>query len=344
MKRLMSVIAVLLCALALSACRYTPVSHQDGREPVIVFVAGVGTLDDGSFNNGIAAGLRKGCTEFGYDLKILEAGDETTHQDNLNTALETDPVMIVADYTLTDAVIAAAEANPSVHYVLVDSSLSEDEDLPDNLLALHYDNAEGAFLMGVAAAAANTTGTVGFIGGSDEEPVTEAETGFKAGVRAVDASEKVLVENIASFSDTEKAGKAAENLHAQGAGVIFGFAGGANYGLLENAAEKDYWCIGADQDQALVYPEMASHILCSMVKNLDNTVYNVVKSESDGSFKGGIQSCGISNGGIVTGAGGGNLTSELQATVNQWRQAIADGKVSVPKTEEELAGFKVPAI
>lgn len=344
MKRLAVLAIVVLFAIATVGCQYTTIENRETRDPIIAFVTSTSIVEDGSFNSQIIEGLKKATSEYQYDLKILSSDDEQMQQDNLTIALELEPAVIITDYNLQDTVLAIAEQYTNTKFIVADGEADDATTLPDNVQLLTFDNEAGAFLVGIIAASSSNSGIVGFIGGMDDTPVESAKAGFIAGARAVNPEMEVLTETIGSYDDAEAAGKAADSMHQQGADVVFGFAGAANQGVLQSAEKNDYWSIGCDQDQALVYPQMAQTILCSMVKNLDLAVYNAVTAVNDESFSGGNVDYGIDNGGIVLGAGGGNITSELQDVYNTWRQAIADGRVSVPATEEEARNFTAPAI
>lgn len=341
MKRLAAVVLILAMTLGISGCQ-TGNSGKTYEEPVIMFAAGVGGIEDGSFNSSIINGLRKGARELKYDLKILKSETDEQYEENLKAAIAAEPAMIIGVTGHGDQLIAAAAQNPDIHFVMIDGAIEKDEaaNLPGNFASMNFDNAEGAFLMGALAATANEASTVqGFIGGMDIPVVKSAEIGYRAGVKAVSPGSTVVSSNIGSFDNAEKAGQTAGEQHGQGAGVIFGFAGGSNIGIIENAAAGGYWFIGVDQDQATVYPQFAPTILCSMVKNVDTAAYDAAKTEMDGTFKGGITEYSVGNGGITLGGAGGNITPELQAVYDTWQKAIADGSVKVPETQAELDAF-----
>ncbi|WP_195269157.1 BMP family ABC transporter substrate-binding protein [Eubacterium sp. 1001713B170207_170306_E7] len=345
MRRLAAAVLILALALGFGGCQ----SRGGGtasEEPVIMFAAGVGGIEDGSFNSSIINGLRKGARELKYDLKILQSATDAQYEDNLKAAIQAKPAMIIGVTGHSDQLLAAAAQNPDIHFALIDGDTpkSAETDLPANFVSMNFDNAGGAFLMGVLAASADDTdGVQGFIGGMDLPVVKSAEIGYRAGVKAVAPGNTVVSGTVGSFDDAERAGQVAGELRGQGAGVVFGFAGGSNIGVIESAAAGGYWFIGVDQDQAVVYPQFAPTILCSMVKNVDTAAYDAAKMQMDGSFKGGIAEYGVGNGGITLGSAGGNITPELQAVYDTWQKAVADGSIRVPETQAELDAFGVSA-
>lgn len=345
MKRLSLLILTLLMLVTVSACQKSGADSTD-TEPVVMYIARVGSLEDGAYNASIINGLRKNTRELKFDLKILQSDSDAAYVENLKVAVAAKPDLIIGVGTFTDDLLVSADTNPNINFAVIDGSVSEEKSsmLPANFLAMNFDNAEGAFLMGVLAAKANTASGVGFIGGMDIPAIQNANVGYRAGVKAISAEVPVYTTNIDTFSDKEKAAQAAAAQNQQGAGVIFGFAGGANGGIIENAAQSGYWSIGVDQDQALTYPHYTASILCSMVKNVNTAAYDAVKMELDQSFKGGIKTYGVANGGISLGTAGGNITPELQAEYEKWQKAIIDGTVKIPKTEADLSAFTAPAV
>lgn len=161
MKRLAAVILILLTALSFGGCQ-TKDSEKAYEEPVIMFAAGVGGVEDGSFNSSIINGLRKGARELKYDLKILQSETDDQYNENLKAAIQAKPAMIISVTGHSDQLLAAAAQNPDIHFALIDGTTPKNAgaDLPANFVSMNFDNAQGAFLMGVLAASANDTSGV----------------------------------------------------------------------------------------------------------------------------------------------------------------------------------------
>ncbi|MDP9368140.1 MAG: hypothetical protein M3Q03_07685, partial [Chloroflexota bacterium] len=80
--------------------------------------------------------------------------------------------------------------------------------------------------------------------------------------------------------------------------------------------------------------------LAFAAKGVDTAVYTVIKQVVENQFQGGQQSLGLKEGGVGLGAPGAMVTPEVLAEVDLYRQAIIDGRLTVPSTEEELATFQ----
>ena len=70
--------------------------------------------------------------------------------------------------------------------------------------------------------------------------------------------------------------------------MIFQAAGNSGLGVFDAAEAYDKFAIGVDANQNWVKP---GYILTSMLKRIDNAVYSIVKTRSEG-FKGGVHGYG----------------------------------------------------
>ncbi|HEY3082743.1 MAG TPA: BMP family ABC transporter substrate-binding protein, partial [Chloroflexota bacterium] len=73
----------------------------------------------------------------------------------------------------------------------------------------------------------------------------------------------------------------------QKADVVFAAGGLTGNGGLVAAAERKVLAIGVDTDQYLTLPEAKSVLLSSAMKLITPGVFNLIKSQQDGQFKGG---------------------------------------------------------
>ena len=183
-----------------------------------------------------------------------------------------------------------AAANPDTSFAIIDSVV----DLP-NVASLVFAEEQGSFLVGAAAALKTQTGTVGFIGGVENDLIQKFEAGFAAGVAAVDPDVEVLVNYITQppdfggFNDPARAKEIAAAQYEAGADIIYSAAGSSGLGAFEAAAEAgepgDVWAIGVDSDQyELVSPELQPYILTSMLKRVDVATFDTIAAFNDGSF------------------------------------------------------------
>jgi basic membrane protein A len=85
----------------------------------------------------------------------------------------------------------------------------------------------------------------------------------------------------------------------EGADIIMPVAGPVGLGTAAAAQERGgVMVIGVDADWVLTNPDYEAITLTSVMKNMDVTTLNVIKSAMDGTFKGGVTVGTLDNGGV----------------------------------------------
>ena len=77
--------------------------------------------------------------------------------------------------------------------------------------------------------------------------------------------------------------------------MIFHASGSTGQGVFEAARVTNKLAIGVDADQ---YDEAPGHVLTSMVKGVNAAVFDAIQRVQYGTFKGGIYSFGLAEGGV----------------------------------------------
>ena len=106
-------------------------------------------------------------------------------------------------------------------------------------------------------------------------------------------------------------------------------AGGSGSGLFKAAEEKGFYAIGVDSDQDDI---VQGKILTSMLKRVDNGVYDIIKDLKDGKFEAGVKYIGLAEEGLDTTEF--KYTKDIIGKENldkiaQIKQDIKDGKIKV---------------
>lgn len=346
-KVIKSVIAVATAALTLTACASgttTPGASSSSAPATsqapalkVGMAYDVGGRGDQSFNDSAAAGLDKAKADFGVDAKESAATNgeaESAREERLNQLIDAGYTNIVAvGFAYATAVGKVAAENPKVKFAIVDDSTNN----LDNVMNLTFAANEGSFLVGVAAALTTKTKHVGFIGGVETDLIKSFEAGYDAGVKAVDPTIKIdskyLTQppDFSGFSSVDKGKAAAEGMYQGGADVVYHAAGGSGGGVFTAAKAAGKWAIGVDSDQAkTAAPDVQSVILTSMLKRVDTGVYYFIKSVHDGTFKGGTQVFDLKTDGVGYSTTGDHLSADTIAKVEDFKQQIIDGKITVP--------------
>ena len=112
--------------------------------------------------------------------------------------------------------------------------------------------------------------------------------------------------------------------------MIYTAAGGSGQGTIEAAVESEAWALGVDSDQFLTATEeQQGHILTSMLKRVDNSVFAVAEAASNGEFTSGTVVLDLSTDGVGYSTEGGYLDEFVDQLEDLKAQIIA-GDIEVP--------------
>jgi basic membrane protein A and related proteins len=315
----------------------------------------IGGRGDQSFNDSAAEGIDRAVDELGITFSEAEPNaDGSNRAELLQSQADQSALVIGVGFLFADDVANVAAENPDVNFAVVDDAMldfeAEGGPAPrcDNCAGLTFAEEEGSFLVGVAAALNTQTNTVGFIGGVGGFGLIEKfEAGFEAGVHAVNPDITIIPQYITQAPDfdgfvaPDRAREIALAMYEQGADVIYHAAGGSGAGLFEAAAEQSessgskVWAIGVDSDQYLTSaPEVQDYILTSMLKRVDNAVFEITKAQADGAFSSGNVVYDLSVDGVGYSTSGDFLAEDQITTIEDYKQQIIDGAIEVPTTPE----------
>jgi basic membrane protein A len=315
----------------------------NGDGPKVGLAYDVGGRGDQSFNDSAYAGLEKVIEETDGTCVEAEAGTDETdanREDRLRTLAEQgfDPVIGVG-FIYSPAAAKVAAEFPDTHFAVVDGYATAVA-AADNLADLTFAEHEGSFLVGVAAALKTQSKTVGFVGGTHGDLIKKFEAGYVAGVKAVDPSIKVEVTYLTEdpndgktgFENTPGGKTAAEGQLDKGADVIYHAAGKSGLGVFQavTAAGEGKWAIGVDSDQYLTASEdQQPHILTSMLKRIDTSVYDFVKAVADGTAKSGFITYDLKSEGVGYSKSGG-FVDDIADEIDGYAEKIKSGEIKVP--------------
>ncbi|MFE5808102.1 BMP family ABC transporter substrate-binding protein [Streptomyces sp. NBC_01232] len=250
----------------------------------------IGGRGDQSFNDAAYAGLKKAEA----DLKIKGAEAEPTdgegEADKVQRLTElarkgNNPVIGVG-FAYAPAIKKVAPKFPNTTFGIIDDTSVTGP----NVANMVFNEEQGSYLAGVAAAKASKTGTVGFIGGVEVPLIKKFEAGFAQGVKDTNPNAKVLSQyltqppNFDGFAKPDLGKAAAQGQLDAGADVVYAAAGLAGSGAIEAASAKGKWAIGVDSDQynQAGLAKYKDSILTSVTKDVSDSVFNLIKSVEDG--------------------------------------------------------------
>lgn len=315
---LMKTLAGATAALAL-------MSGIAAADPAIIF--DLGGKFDKSFNEAAFNGAERWAKETGGTFKELEMQSEAQREQALRRLAEAgaNPV-VMTGFAFGDVLNKVAPDFPDTKFAIVDMVVEQ-----PNVKSVVFNEHEGSYLVGMLAAMASKTGTVGFIGGMDIPLIRKFGCGYAEGVKAVNPDAKIVVNftgtTPAAWNDPVKGAELAKGQKAQGADVIYAAAGGTGVGVLQAAADEGILSIGVDSNQNYLHP---GQVLTSMLKRVDNAVYEAFKEGTD--LKTGINVMGLANDGVGYALDDNNrplITAEMEETVNAAAGKIKGGELTV---------------
>jgi basic membrane protein A len=306
----------------------------------------IGGRGDKSFNDSAYAGLQAAEKELGDKIqaKDVEPNPDGSNRKELLDGLADEGYGLIfgIGFLFSEDIAKSATESPDTQFAVIDG-FAESCTKPDsNLLCIGFQEEQGSFLVGAAAALKTKSNTVGFVGGQQGQGLIEKfQAGYEAGVKYIadqdGKSIKVLVDYAGNtpeaFRNPAKGKELALKQIGQGADVIYHASGGTGAGVIATAAEKKIYAIGVDSDQSLTAsPAEQKWILTSMLKRVDNAVQQTIANYVNGSFKGGIQTFGLKEGGIDYAQNEYNkeLLGDIPTTLDELKQKIADGEIKVP--------------
>jgi basic membrane protein A and related proteins len=294
-------------------------------EPAIIF--DLGGKFDKSFNESAYQGAQRWAEETGETYAEFELTAEPQREQAIRRFAEQgmSPIIMVGFMSATPLNEIAPDY-PDTKFVIVDAVVEQ-----PNVRSVVFNEHEGSYLVGLLAAMASQTGTVGFVGGMDIPLIRKFGCGYAQGVVAANPDATVIANftgtTPAAWNDPAKGSELTLAQIGQGADVVFAAAGGTGVGVLQTAADNNVLSIGVDSNQNYLHP---GSVLTSMVKRVDNAVYEAMMAGTE--VETGVQVMGVSNEGVGYALDDNNaslVTAEMKAAVDEAAAGIASGAIQV---------------
>lgn len=349
LKKTLSVLICVMLVVSLAACTKTPAPAPNttpapaptAAAKMVSMATDMGGVNDASFNQSAWAGLQKLNKDL-TDAKVKVGYQESTAQEqyspNLRTLVETKKSDLIwaIGYMMADDLAKVADQFKDKKFAIIDSAPETPDKAQKNVTYVTFKEEEGSFLVGYVAGMTTKSGKVGFIGGMTGDLIKRFENGFKAGVKAARKDAAISVAYAESWIDSGKGEQLATGMYNQGIDVIYHAAGGTGKGVFDAAVKKGagYWVIGVDQDQKALAP---NNTLTSMMKRVDNAVYQISKDFIDGKFDGGKTiTLGLKEGGVgISDSSRQTLSKDILAKVDEYAKKIQNGELKVPATDAQ---------
>ncbi len=312
----------LLAALfLLPACAPRP-NYAQADDPTklkVGIVFDIGGKDDRSFNAAAWAGVQCAATGHNPDgsscdkaalpivVRDTEPGNPVSIEPSLRAFAERGYDLVIGiGFAQTSLLEAVAKDYPNTSFAIVDGFST----LP-NVASLIFKEHEGSYLVGMIAARANKSGTIGFLGGMDIPLIHRFAEGYKQGAKsinpAIQIKEGYVGNTDAAWNNPGKGKEISLAQIAQGADVVFTAAGNSGLGAFDAVEAQGKggdgkaraYVIGVDANQNGVKP---GFVLTSMVKRVDNAVYQIIadaiQAKAAGAKIGGVHIYGLPEDGV----------------------------------------------
>ena len=341
--RKLIIVTSLLLAVHIALLFVRKSASAEGASPseaTIGIVLDVGGRGDKSFNDGAYAGADSATKLLNANIRFIEPGEGADREAGLRLlAAEGMDLVIGVGFIFTDDLATLAREYPAISFAGIDYALATDAagnviPPPPNIAALKFREEEGSYLVGALAALVGNTKKVGFVGGMDIPLIHKFEAGYRAGVKKVCPDCQVIAQYAGvtpdAFKNPGKGKELALSQYQQGVEVIFHASGSTGQGVFEAARATRKLAIGVDSDQN---DEAPGHVLTSMVKGVNAVTFDAIQRVQSNTFKGGIYSFGLKEGGIGYIYDDRNrslIPDSVRARVEQLKEEIIAGRIKVP--------------
>lgn len=330
MKRLVSRMAVLAVQVVLggvvAGCGAGTAAAAE-FQPAIVF--DMGGKYDKSFNEAAYQGAERFKRETGIAYREIEITNEAQREQALRTLARRGATVIVGvGFAQAAPIDKASRELPDVKFCLIDEKLER-----PNVQSFTFKEHEGSFLVGMLAIMASKTGKVGFVGGMDIPLIRNFLAGYEQGAKYVTPGSEVVGNMTgttpAAWNDPTRGAELARSQFDRGVDVVYAAAGSTGLGVLQAAADQGKFGIGVDSNQNWIHP---GRILTSMIKRVDEVVYNCIRQARDGSWQPGHRVLGLADGGVGYAIDENNralISPAMEAAVEEARRRIVAGELVV---------------
>ena len=317
-------ILITLLITCFAVIEATPAALKVG---LIYDVTGRGDL---SFCDAAYAGAKKAKDEWGFKLTEVTPSLSTDTELTLRRLAKLKYDLIIGvGFLFQEPMNRVASDFPGVKFALIDAVIEQ-----PNVASLTYRAHEGTFLAGVISALKTEEKQIGFIGGMKVPLVEAFEIGYRAGITATNPDLELVADYVGvtpqAFNDPAKAKELALSQYNRGIDIILAAAGASGLGVLEAAKATQKSIIWVDSNGNNLAPGL---VLTSVIKGVEISVYETIKSVQEGNFSGGLKEYGLKEGGveyIIDDVNRALLSDDILEQVETFKAKIIAGDIVVP--------------
>jgi basic membrane protein A len=293
--------------------------------------------------------------ELGIEAQFIQSDEATQYEPNLTEfASQGYDLVIASGFFLGGDLAKVAALYPDVNFTIVDYTypdpfgvpeevVGHDECIP-NVQGQVFKTDQAAYLAGYLSAGMTETGKLGYFGGAKIPTVTIFGVGFQQGMEAYNEAHGTDVELIGwdsatgegvftgDFADLTKGKEATESLFDENADIFIPVGGLIGSPGFDVARERGGYGVWVDVDGYNLLPEARDVLLTSVMKKMDNSVYDVIEATMEGEFDG----CGVYVGELANDGVGlapyhdleDAVPDDLKAEIETLREQIISGEIS----------------
>jgi len=319
-------------------------------------VSDTGGIDDRSFNAAAWAGMQAAKAANGsISVKFSQSTSPSDYTPIINTFVSQKcNIIVTLGFAMGDATKAAAKANPSQKFAIVDNVTPG-----ANVNSLVFNTVQDAFLGGYLAAGMTKTGKVATFGGQEFPTVTIYMDGFWDGVQYYNQKHGKNVQVLGwnektqkgsftgDFTNQTKGQTLTQTFISEGADIIFPVAGNVGLGAAKAVQQADAsagsqkvnmeW---VDLDGCISAATYCKYFITSVLKGETLAVKTAVLAAAGGSFKGGNYVGTLANGGVSLAPFhdfDSQVPASLKSELQQISKGIQDGSIQTP-TKSPVSG------
>ena len=277
-------------------------------------VTDLGTLNDKGFNEYSYKGAVDAATALGAATpSSIVPKDPSEYATDIQQMVEQKfDVIVTIGFNMTNATVAAAKANPTIHFVGVDQSpicvdptgapdstfacKGDAKTLLPNYTSLYFAEDQAGYLVGIVAAYASKANIIGAIGGTTLcASCVRFIQGYELGAKSVKSDIVVKSSYVthdfsaAAFSDPAGGKVFADTfIKTNKVDVLFQVAGATGNGVLQAACDNNIYGIGVNVDQWLSLGTPANAcIITSAEKRVETAVDQAITGIAAGTLAAG---------------------------------------------------------
>ncbi|MDR1192582.1 MAG: BMP family ABC transporter substrate-binding protein [Peptococcaceae bacterium] len=300
----------------------------------VAIVLALGGLGDGSYNDSVYEGFVRAENELGIPVQVVEPSEVAEMQGHFVELARSGEYGLIfgVGYECEEYVVAAAEQFPDQKFVIMDSTVSDH----DNITSVQISGPQMCFLCGAIAGMYSKNNMAGIVMGIASPSMTNRGiVPYTAGARLINPDIEIRVKYSGSWSDSSAGKEIALALNQEGCDVIMSYAGGSGLGAFPAALEKGFYVIGTGGNQNSFAPDLT---IASGLFFYGNLAYICIQEAMAGTLQSGLKDAGLAEGGVGYTTDGSNVPMDPANAERLERitQQIIDGSVIVPESESDL--------